>query len=355
MVAKYDVTPELSETIKTIRIQNHITSKAIAQYIGKSQSYMTKLEKGAIKSIEEKELTKIFRFIFGNDKGFQDFLNSSLGTIFSTLEIRFSDKEIEEQVWFQNYDTVFRMIPIPIKIIEDINNRMRSLKLSINELCVRINANEDISSEISNLEQYPYNEWQAFVLHHKIKFLFIKMKMSEEQINKILNGSIRSTNYVSILAIVYYINKIEKYGSSIEIDDDAHHELMKKTQHYLSKYKFYSIAIKNKLNREARSETEKNELLSSFDKENITAITEILKAFKLFSEIDIINTNKMLDAFIQNLNWDSGFMMNLLSLSFAEIGQISFTAKKQMLLEIKAINEKYKNIPYEKKCIESYN
>ena len=40
-MAKFDVTPELATTIKTVRIQNHITSKSVAEHIGKSQAYMS--------------------------------------------------------------------------------------------------------------------------------------------------------------------------------------------------------------------------------------------------------------------------------------------------------------------------
>ena len=40
---KYAVTPVLADTIKTVRLQNHVPSKAVAEHIGKSQSYMSKL------------------------------------------------------------------------------------------------------------------------------------------------------------------------------------------------------------------------------------------------------------------------------------------------------------------------
>ena len=49
---RFDVTQPLAETIKTIRIQNKISSKDLAKKIGKSPSYLSKLEKAEIKSID---------------------------------------------------------------------------------------------------------------------------------------------------------------------------------------------------------------------------------------------------------------------------------------------------------------
>lgn len=62
-MARYDVTPELASIIKSTRIVNNVTAKSVAEHIGKSQSYISKLEKGGIKSIEENELISIFKFI----------------------------------------------------------------------------------------------------------------------------------------------------------------------------------------------------------------------------------------------------------------------------------------------------
>lgn len=72
-MGKFSVTPELAEIIKTTRIQNNVTAKDIAKHIGKSQAYMSKLEKAEIKTIEESNLTEIFRFIYGKKKAFRIF------------------------------------------------------------------------------------------------------------------------------------------------------------------------------------------------------------------------------------------------------------------------------------------
>ena len=354
-MAKYDVTPELGEIIKTVRIQNHVSAKSIAEHIGKSQSYVSKLEKGAIKTIKEEELTSIFRYILGSQKNFQEFLDSALGTIFETLELRYSDEEIDEQIWFDNYDTVLRQIPLPNELINSINDRMRSIGLSVETLCARINANEGIAPEVAQLEKYPFNVWCPYVVDQKIKYSFIKMQVTVSEVTSILEGRISTSNYVTLLAIVYYLTKIEKCGERVNISESEESSIKNCAKEYLNYYRFFSIAEKNKLRRQAHSKAEQDALLSSFDQENNNLINSVLTAFKLYSEIDITFVNRSLKAFVSNLKWDPGYMMRLLSIPFSELEISSFTVKKQMLSEIEAVANRFGDLPSEQKVLETYD
>ena len=354
-MAKYAVTPELGEIIKTVRIQNHVSAKSIAEHIGKSQSYMSKLEKGAIKTIKEEELTSIFRYILGSQKNFQEFLDSALGTIFETLELRYSDEEIDEQIWFDNYDTVLRQIPLPNELINSINDRMRSIGLSVEALCARINANEGIAPEVAQLEKYPFNVWCPYVVDHKFKYSFIKMQVTASEVTSILEGRISTSNYVTLLAIVYYLTKIEKCGERVNISESEESSIKICAKEYLNYYRFFSIAEKNKLRRQAHSKAEQDALLSSFDQENNNLINSVLTAFKLYSEIDITFVNRSLKAFVSNLKWDPGYMMRLLSIPFSELEISSFTVKKQMLLEVEAVANRFGDLPFEQKVLETYD
>ena len=355
-MAKYDVTPELAATLKAVRIQHHVAAKAVAEHIGKSQSYMSKLEKGDIKTIEESELTTIFQFIFGNnDDDFQSFLNSSLGKILDTLVLRYSDKEIDEQLWFDNYDTVLRQIPVPSSLVDELHNRMIAINLSVEQLCERINSNEGISPKVTNSDSYPFNEWQAFVVNHKIEFSFIKMKLSSHKIEKLFSKEIISANYVTLLSIAYYLSKIEAYGALKDIPEEADQQLMKDAKYLLRSHKFYSLVEKSNLRKLAQSEEERESLLSSFDKQNSKVINEVLAAFRVFSELDIAKTNENLNIFVKNLKWDSSFMLKLISISLYEMENVSFSLKKEMLTEIQNIISKYKELPDSQKRIETYD
>lgn len=353
-MAKFRVTPELAETIKSMRIQHNVTSKAVAKHIGKSQSYMSKLERGEIKFVDESILTAIFMYVFyGNDEA-ERHIDAVLEQIFDSLELRYSDKDIENQLWFDTFDTVKRVLPIPGEMIDDLVSRMAAMNVTAAQLCERINANEDIQPEVDNQDQYPFNEWQAWVVDHQIIFRFIKMKVDLQVIEAILKKEVTDSNYVTILSIIYYLKKIEKYGARIEISEEDSTELMCASIAYLDSYKFYSIAEFSRLQRKATSKAEQEALLSSFDKENITLMNEVIQAFQFISNMNITKGNEYISNFLKNLKWDLGFMMNEISLPFHEMTELSFTLKKQVLAEINETIRKYIAMPVEKKRIELY-
>lgn len=354
-MAKYEVTPELAYTIRSVRTQKKITAKAIAEHINKSQSYMSRLEKGEIKTIDEEDLSAILLFIYKQEALSEPSLDAILDNIYSTLELQFSDSEIEQQLWLYNFDTVARRIPVPRDLIENVSLRMSNLGISIPELCRRINANEGILPEIKNTDNYPFNEWQALVNNHKVEFCFIKMRVSEQEISEILDGTATSANYVSLLAISYYLHKIEEYGSQVMLSQDENLGISNRAVDFLNQYHFYSISEKNKLSKQAKSQDERERLISSFDRENQQLVTNILTAIHIFSELDIQRNNKVLKSIEDNLNWDLGFVFALAGLSFCELKNLSYSNKAKLLSEVNEIIQKYKELPEQKKQIDCYD
>ena len=354
-MAKYEVTPELAYTIRSVRTQKNITAKAIAEHIKKSQSYMSRLEKGGIKTIDEKDLSEILLFIYNQKALAEPSLEDILNNIYSTLELKYSDSEIEQQLWLYNFDTVARRIPVPRDLIENVSIRMNNLGISISELCRRINANEGILPEIDNTDNYPFNEWKALIKNHKIDFCFIKMRVSEQEISDILNGTATSANYVSLLAISYYLHKIEEYGSQVALTPDENLGISHRAVDFLNQYHFYSISEKNKLSKQAQSQDEREKLISSFDRENQQLVTSILSAIHVFSELDIQRNNKVLKSIVDNLNWDLGFVFALTGLNFRELKNLNYSNKAKLLLEVKELIQKYKDLPEQKKQIDCYD
>lgn len=353
-MAKFEVTLELASIIKSSRAQNNITAKSVAEHIGKSQSYISRLEKAEIKTIEEQELTEIFKFIYHNDDK-QSSLDSILEKIYGTISIQFTNEEIDQQRWWLNYDSVVRYIPIPAELIDDMLSRMEHMGLTTNELCRRINANEALPPQITNNNQYRFNEWQTIIKNHKIEKTFIKIKMTEETLSDILNKKITSTNYISLLSISYYLAKIEKYGSQVSITDEENRELNDVACNYLSEFKFLTIAGKNNLQRLAKTEEERENLISSFDRENFELVNNIITAYKVYSELDIQTSNKVLKKLVKNLKWDLGFMMALTSIEYCQLQDTSFSNKTNLLREIKDLIKKYQDLPKEQRSLNNYN
>lgn len=355
IMAKYEVTPQLAETLRSTRTQHRVTAKSVAEHIGKSQAYLCRLEKGDIKSIKEEELTEIFKFIFGNEEDYRTFLDTSFGKILDNLQLEYSDEEIQNQLWFVNYDTVARRIPIPPNLADDLLDRLTKLNISIPELCNMINSNIGITPEVENSDQYPFNVWQAYVENHKIKFQFIKLKVEVQNITDILYKNKTEENYVIVQAIAYYLLRYEKQLTDCELSTTEEQTLSDEVVRYLTSFKFYSLAAKRQLNSSAKDDAEREKLLTSFEQENLRVVNNILDQFKFLSEIDIVSANDAFEKFNKNLSWDCGFMMRIISLDFEKTNDISFSNKKQMLFEIREILKKYIDLPKEYKSIESYD
>lgn len=342
------VTPELTETLRSIRLQNKIQAKKLAEHINKSPAFISKLESGAIQSIDTKELYAILQFISLENRSLE-----LAEKIYKSLKIKYSSKEIEEQLWFTNYDTVECLVPVPESLIVDINSKIELLDISRQYLNFRINSNEALSSEEANDDSILCNQW-----YHQSRIggsaQSIKIKLPEAQMNAILDREYDVAPYVFVFCIVFYILKIEEYGDVIHLSDEDNSTLMRKTTETLNSHKFYSISEKNALIAEKQTQEEIHELLNSFDNAYIDIINDILSGFRFASDHNIKSTNEQLKCFVENMHWDLGFMLRLMSMEFVALQTTSVSNKKSLLSEIEALIEKYAAIPKEQNIIEEY-
>lgn len=329
------VTPELAETLRGIRLQNKIQAKSLAAYIGKSPAFISKLESGNIQTIDTKELYSILQFISGENSS-----TELAEQIYASLRFKYSSKEIEEQLWFTNYDTVECLLPIPEALIDDMVTRLGTLGVSRSYLNTRINANEALSPEDINDDSIEFNQW-----YHQSSIggnaQSIKIKLSEQRMNAILDKEVDVAPYVFVFCILFYILKIEKYGHTIDLLDDENSELMRMTTDILNSHKFLCISEKNNLIAEKETQEEVYEILSSFDNANIEILSDIISGFRFASEHNIKTTNEQLQAFRQNMHWDLGFMLRVISLDFKSLEKTSFSNKKALISEMEKLVSKY--------------
>ena len=347
-MARIYVTKELGETIKTLRVQNRITGKELSAHIGKSQAFITRLENADIATISEKDLKGIFDYLSNEDKT----NNETIEKIFNTLKIKYTPEEIDRQVWFENFDTVVRQVPIPAELIDYINSRISDGGIDPNYLLSRINANEALSEEEKNNEQ-PVNVWWAND-NKPSNAKSIKMHLENDVFYGILSKAIDRTSYIYLLSIVYYLIKIEVHGTKVCLNDDENLEIMDQAVALLSKYKFYSLRSRDDALQSAKSKEERDALLTSFEKNNILFINSILSGIQYYSDKDIKTANEQLESFSKNLTWDIGFMMKLISFDFSKLENVSFTCKKDLLEKIEALINEVNDLPNEKKTFETY-
>lgn len=341
------VTTELSETLRSIRLQNKIQAKDLALHIEKSPAFISKLENGNLQTIETSTLYSILQFISG-EHNFAELAEQ----IYASLRFKYSSKEIEEQLWFTNFDTVECRLPIPATLIDYINNRLETLNISRTILNARINANESLPPEDIHNTSIEFNQWYHRP-HTDGYSQSIKIRLTEQQMNNILDKTIDVSPYIFVFSILFYTLKIEKYNTKTDLSSTENNALIKTTTDILNSYKFLSISEKNNLIAEKESKEDVYDLLTSFDKTNMDILNDILIGFRYASDRDIKSTNKKLQLFSQNMHWDLGFMLKVISLDFKALENTSFNNKKALIEAIQSLISKYAQLS-RKDNIEEY-
>lgn len=345
-MTKIELTIDMADTLREMRLQKKIASKDIAIELGRSPSYFSKLEKGSIKSISAEELDRILILLLPD-------LDTPGKRIeaFAQFHLKKYGVEADQKVWFANIDKVYRQIPIPNGLIVDVNELLVEHKISIESLVYRINLNEELCEEDLNNIELSVNE---LFLCSDDGSIAAKMELELNYVRDILEGKIKVCNYLSMQAIVYYLFKMILFPADHIFSDNDWIRLQKEWEGLLDKHKFFTLTRKELLLSHARSKSETQNILNEFDIENQGVINTLLSYLKLASDMNIVATTEALKQLINNFEWDYNFMIKLFGFDFASIEECSYTNKVEMLKEIKEILSKYRNMPIEQKRAESY-
>lgn len=348
-MAKVNITKELAEKIKELRIANKIKAIELAEHIKKSPAYITKLENGEIKTLEYDELLIIFKFLSKDE--------ADLGKIIDKLSLELNSEELKEQTWFSNFDTVVREIPIPSELVDYINRKISDLGLTISYVVDYVNKNEDLVDLIKkynlDINKFKSNYWHTYEFPDGNNGSFIIMNLNLNHITKILEKKVDTSNYVTIQSLLYNLFRIE-HGLDKPITEEENLDIKNKVRDILNSYKFYSTFEKNKVLENAVTKQEFDSLLNEFDITNRKLINELLGYIRFLSEFNVKYTNDKIVLVNRNFNWDSSFSLTLASLPFYDLDNISKSLKSSLLEEIRELINKYKNKPEAEKTIEIY-
>ena len=240
-------------------------------------------------------------------------------------------------------------MPIPNALIDDYNARIEHLGISKQYLADRINSNEALPEGERNDSTIPYNQWYSNGIVQSIK-----IQLSLDRLNRIIDKSYDVAPYVFIFCILFYLLKIEKFQEKVSITDEQNREIMRETADILNAYKFLSISEKYRLISEKQSQEEIHEILNSFDKDNIAILNDIIAGFQFASDHNIKSTNEQLKAFGENMHWDLGFMLRIISMNYSSLTETSVSNRKKLLAEIEALIQKYSELPEDQNRIETY-
>ena len=343
-----EITIELSDFLRNVRIQNKIPATELANKINKSPAYISRVENGTIKTIDTEDLYTILKtLIHENSDG------KIIEDIYRTLRIKYKTEEIERQLWFKNFDTVKCLIPVPDQLIDDFNNRISKLGIDRRYLLYRINSNEALPDKDIVDNTIPTNQWYISDNNNQ-NFKSIKLYISAHKFDAILDRIEKSAPYVYILAISFYLLKIEKYTDKIKITDEETQELMNIVTDYLNSNKFYSVLEKENLLSGNKTQEEFRQILNSFDIENYEIICDILSGIKYASDRNITYANEKLKDFSENMHWDLGFMLKIVSLDYCNLNKLSVSEKINLITDINNLIGKYTEKSVDSKQIEYY-
>lgn len=340
---RVQITEELANTIRTIRTENRIKASDLSSYIKKSPAYVTKLEKAELKTIEEDTLAAIFAFITNSDTD-----SETLSNVYPRLRVMYSPEEIQKFAWYFNFENLRCQIPVPEALINDLNQTIRDLGISRQYLLGRINANEFLPPEEAKRCGSSVNHWFISKTSFRQSQWIIKIQMSEEMLNDILDMRKDACAYTFVSCIALYLLKIKKYGADISIGLDESEELIQKAKEWLGRYHFYTVSDKARRLASAKDSDEYQSYLTAYDIDNQNVIREILDGFSYATKCNIKIANLQLSKFLENMKWDLGFMLTLISLDFSSLNKISHGNKKEILDRLKQAIEDYKKISVEK-------
>ncbi len=345
---KIEVTAELCDTLRSLRIQNKLQSKDVAMQIGRSPAYLSRLENGYIAHIDYNTLNVLIKTITRQD----EIDHNVIETIINNLNIKYTKEDIDKQLWLTNYDTLKCMIPIPSHMIDTINEMLDQNNISRDYLLKRINANEALDQDDIKKSKLQHNIWfQNKNEDHPSHSIIIDM--TRKDLDAYLDKTKTSGPYIFIFCIVFYIKKIIKYGNLVKLENNIYEDLYNETSEFLKSFKFMTYTEKAALVGAAKSADELDSLMNSFDDKFYKLTGEIFAGFKALSEHNIETTTERLESFKDNMRWDLGFMLKLVDLPFRDLEDTSIDNRKKVLKEIECLIVKYTNLP-KSNNIESY-
>ncbi|MVX64628.1 hypothetical protein GKZ28_13090 [Clostridium chromiireducens] len=219
------VTPELASIIKRERsnVTPRLSAKDLSTDIGKSETYISTLERGNIKKIDEDTFIQIFKKIKNvSEKEFNKYLENIFKDGLATREL--TDEEKDNQKWMYQLNYIIRKIPIPQSVVDFINESLNELQKTTIDLTNKINEN----TYCKNKENYEDNK--LYVSNNG--GWSYKFNLSNDIITRILSRETKSINYIKMLGIIYNIFLLK--GE----DDSTASEYARE---FLQKHKFYDL------------------------------------------------------------------------------------------------------------------
>lgn len=342
---KFNITPELSLLIRTLRIQNDIPSKLLAERIGRSPSYLTKVEKGDVKMIRD----DVLKDILSNTCEGDEFYPDKFQHVIRVLSQIAAPERIFEQKWLLQMDTFDRPLAMPAEMAADVNSRLKSLGYSTEAFARIMNANKDLYGA----RDLPVNEI-VLVESGDASLFRVRFHIEEDRLNELLEGRALMTNYETCYNVAFTLIKLEKYGDAGHLEPQDAKEVLSAANAYLASHNIYSMTRYGQILASNEFQSRQLLLLDTFETASSDSVNGIVEMFNEVAEIDKFMAAESIDRMKDNMEWDPAFMLNLIGIRFNDLGQLSYSNRKALLDELKEVYDKYLKMPEAEKKLERY-
>ena len=347
---KFYITSELALLIKTLRTQNKIPSKELADRIGKSNSYISKLESGDVKNIREEDLTRILTIITGGGDFYEKVLPDAVKCLNGFLEPDY----IFDQLWLIQYDVIERPVRLTEQNTGQIRRLMEQNHIAIPQLIQLMNSN--IDSEMD--DSFPPNEYVAME-HNGSTRLLVRVSADPQAVRDIIEGNSLQTTYYMIQVIVFNLFRLALFPEiQGKMPSETAAQVLRASAGFMDELGITSLTgFVHLLSSDyyIHANTSPSNVLSSL---NSTVEDPLLdpvnELFREFARRNPTRTAQVIDKFNKNLNWDPGFMLKLMEAPFYQLGSLSYTCKKQLIEEILATLTRYDDMTDFEKKFETY-
>lgn len=354
MVIKIKLSESIGLQLKEFRTQYKVKSKEIAELLGKSPAYISKLEKGQIQQIDKKELVKISNYISKSQDGYNLFCEK--------IAKQANQEELDNNLWLLNFDLLERKIPVTEDVVHIIRDKMDELNFTAEQLSEYVNKNEDLSTEFLeehaiDLDLVEKNVWIQYREADSIEYPhgLIFLNYSVDRIQRFIEGKILKCEYMFPYAMLYHLRKEAYKRRGDEYDDKLIANCKEDAEGLLLQNKFYSLSIKLKMGAQIKSTEEYSKILSEFDMENMKYISQLLQNISFLSQYDVEYTNQKLEKIVNNFEKnDPSFVLAFMSLSLVGIEELHSSYKREFLNKVEELIEEYANKGTIEKEIEKY-
>lgn len=339
---KFAVTPELATLVKTMRAQNALATKETAEHLHKSPSYLSKLEGGEIKTIQQETLTDLLLFTTRSS----DFFGEALPAAWRALQSFMEPGRLLYQVWLIQYDTVERKVAIPPGMAEDLMRQLEGMGAGVDRLVAL--ANRNIDSEMTG--SLPANQIICLDYEGRPR-LMARADIDPAVVKDAMEGRGRTLSYLTVNNVVYTLFRMLRCpDAQTKLPPKDAVDVLRCTASYMDRWGLHSLTSFSHLVSSDEFISQQVPLVHGGE----GVLERVHERMGEIARHDAVNATSQLNTFLNTVEWDPSFALKLVGIPFSDLGPLSFNAKKHLLDDIQALLDKYDSLPDVEKRIENY-